>query len=165
MENLLDRIGRTAMLLVLAEAETADALAEVARARGYEAVLGRVGAMEAQKVVAAVETAARREGIIDERYCSQHALYHAILEALHGLGRGALELGAIMRTVGIRFAVVKGFRRAGDVEEGPWVAVAMYGTIGAPIRGHEHEAVGLGINHLGPEGKPGGPSPIPEEVV
>lgn len=103
--------------------------------------------MDVQKIIAAVETAAKREGLVDDRYRSQHALYHAILDALQGLGRGPLELGGILRTVGLRFAVVKGPR----VLEHPddlWLAVGMYGMIGAPIKGHEHEACGLGINHL-----------------
>ena len=149
LKHLLDRIGRAAMLLALAEPEEGETLAAAARGSGYVVALGKVGAMESQKVVAAVETAARREGVIDERYCSQHALYHAILDAMQGLDRGPLELGGIMRTVGIRFAVVKGLRYRGDADEGAWIAVAMYGTIGAPIRGHEHEALGLGINHIG----------------
>ena len=33
-------------------------------------------------------------------------------------------------------------------KEGEWVAVALYGTIGAPVKGSEHEAIGLGINHI-----------------
>ena len=161
MKHLLDRIGRTAMLLALVEPDEAATLAASSAKAGYRVALGKVGAMESQKVVAAVETAARREGVIDERYCSQHALYHAIIDALHGLGRGPLELGNIMRTVGIRFAVVKGLRHRGDQDEGAWIAVAMYGTIGAPIRGHEHEALGLGLNHIGPDS----PSTGPTEVV
>ncbi|MGE5653083.1 MAG: HutP family protein, partial [Bacillota bacterium] len=69
------------------------------------------------------------------------------IDALQGLTRGPVELGNMLRTVGLRYAVVIGPRIAND-GEGPWIAVAMYGTIGAPIKGHEHEACGLGINHL-----------------
>ncbi|MCJ7806800.1 MAG: transcriptional regulator, partial [Clostridia bacterium] len=29
-----------------------------------------------------------------------------------------------------------------------WLAVVLYGTIGAPIKGYEHETIGLGLNHL-----------------
>jgi hut operon positive regulatory protein len=47
----------------------------------------------------------------------------------------------------MRFAIVKGPRIPGDTE-GTWLAVGMYGMIGAPIKGHEHEVCGLGINHL-----------------
>ena len=28
---------------------------------------------------------------------------------------------------------------------GEWISVGIYGTIGAPIKGFEHEAIGLGI--------------------
>lgn len=52
-----------------------------------------------------------------------------------------------MRTVGLRFAVVRG-KPYSNQAEGEWIAVALYGTIGAPIKGLEHEAVGLGINHI-----------------
>jgi hut operon positive regulator len=38
----------------------------------------------------------------------------------------------------------------GKVKEnvGEWVTVCMYGTIGPPIKGFEHETIGLGINHI-----------------
>ena len=111
MGNTFDRLGRTAMLIALAEPEEGEELIRQARVAGYQVAPGRVGTMEVQKLVAAVETAARREGLIDGRYCSQHALYHAIIDAVHGLVRGQLELGEIMRTIGVRFAAVKGMHR------------------------------------------------------
>lgn len=51
------------------------------------------------------------------------------------------------RTVGLRFAVVRG-QPYKEKMEGEWLAVAFYGTIGAPIKGLEHETMGLGINHI-----------------
>jgi len=56
-------------------------------------------------------------------------------------------LGAVLRTVGLRFSVIRGNTYESS-EEGEWIAVALYGTIGAPVKGLEHEAVGLGINHI-----------------
>lgn len=53
----------------------------------------------------------------------------------------------MMRTVGLRFAVVRG-RPYHEEKEGEWIAVAFYGTIGAPVKGLEHEAIGLGVNHV-----------------
>ena len=109
---------------------------------------GKAGSMEVQKVIAAVETAAKRNGIISEDvYRETHALYHAILESLQGVTRGQIGVGNMMRTVGLRFAVVRGapYDRP---EEGEWLAVAFYGTIGAPVKGLEHETFGLGINHI-----------------
>lgn len=109
---------------------------------------GKVGSMNMQKVIAAVETAVKRNGLIeDEVYRETHALYHAILEALEGVTRGRLAIGEMMRTVGLRFAVVRGKPYKAD-SEGEWIAVAFYGTIGAPVKGLEHEAVGLGVNHI-----------------
>ncbi|MCS7235272.1 MAG: hut operon transcriptional regulator HutP [Armatimonadetes bacterium] len=137
-----DSLGRVALLTVLAE----DPGQVVRMASGYRVVLGQVGTMDVQRVIAAVETAARREGLIADGYEEEHALYHAILEALHGIGRGQLGLGNLLRTAALRFSIVRGPRWAGEQAE--WIAVALYGTIGQPVKGNEHEVVGLGINHL-----------------
>lgn len=137
-----DTIGRVALLAVLAE----DPQAVVSRATGYRVVLGHVGTMDVQKIIAAVETAARREGLIGPEYAEEHALYHATLDALHGIGRGQIALGTLLRTVGLRFALVRGPRLPGDRTS--WLAVALYGTIGQPVKGMEHEAAGLGIYHV-----------------
>ncbi len=119
------------------------------RARGYRYTLGRVGAMDLMKVVAAVETAAKRQGLIDEQqYREVHALYHAIIEAIQGLGRGTMQFGDILRTVGLTFAIVRGPLYDQPVESGDWIAVCLYGTIGAPKKGFEHEVLGFGINHI-----------------
>ncbi|KGK91124.1 anti-terminator HutP [Desulfosporosinus sp. HMP52] len=140
-------LGKTALLIAMAEGSETDDYVSRARLKGFEVVTGKVGSMDVQKIIAAVETAAKRAGLTDESYRSQHALYHAILDALQGLGRGPLQLGNILRTVGLRFAVVKGPRTLEDSDD-LWIAVSMYGMIGAPIKGHEHEVCGLGINHL-----------------
>lgn len=45
-------------------------------------------------------------------------------------------------------ASVRG-KMTGSVEhEGEWIAVCAYGTIGAPKKGFEHEAIGFGFNHI-----------------
>lgn len=109
---------------------------------------GKVGSMNMQKIISAVETTAKRNKIIEEDvYRETHALYHAILEALEGVTRGQLAIGEMMRTVGLRFAVVRG-KPYKETKEGEWIAVAFYGTIGAPVKGLEHEAIGLGVNHI-----------------
>lgn len=140
-------IGKTALLIAMAEGSETEAYVSRAREKGFDVVTGKVGSMDVQKIIAAVETAAKREGLTDDGYRSQHALYHAILDALQGLGRGPLQLGNILRTVGLRFAIVRGPRTLEDMDD-LWIAVSMYGMIGAPIKGHEHEVCGLGINHL-----------------
>lgn len=140
-------LGKTALLIAVAEANETEDYVSAARKKGFDVVTGKVGSMDVQKIIAAVETAAKRAGLIDDSYRSQHALYHAIMDALQGLGRGPLQLGNVLRTVGLRFAVVKGPRILEDLDD-LWIAVGMYGMIGAPIKGHEHEVCGLGINHL-----------------
>ncbi|RBW70854.1 hut operon transcriptional regulator HutP [Bacillus taeanensis] len=136
------RIGRHAILLVLESEE------DVLRELNWKSCVGKVGSMESNKVVAAIETAAKRHGIINGGvYRESHALYHAIMEALHGVTRGQVQLGSVQRTVGLKFAVLRGNPYENE-EEGEWLAVSLYGTIGAPVRGSEHEAIGLGINHI-----------------
>ncbi|MBT2755225.1 hut operon transcriptional regulator HutP [Mesobacillus foraminis] len=109
---------------------------------------GKVGSMNLQKVISAVETAAKRNRIIhDSLYRETHALYHAILEGIDGVTRGHPSIGEMSRTVGLRFSIVRG-RPYKDPDEGEWIAVAFYGTIGAPVKGAEHETFGLGINHI-----------------
>lgn len=138
-------IGKTALLLVLLSPGEEDHYGKEAKREGFSFCLGKVGSMELKEVVAAIETATRREGLLDRSYHQQHALYHAILDALKGISRGELQLGGLLRTAGLRFSVVL----ADYPQEGRWLAVALYGMMGAPVKGHEHEVVGLGINHCG----------------
>jgi hut operon positive regulator len=144
----LDSIGQVAVLTALGEEEVRKSLALKARANGYIVCLGRVGSMDSQKVVAAIETAAVREGLTRPEYPEEHALYHAIIEALQGVLRGNMVLSGLHRTVGLRFSVVRGPRSVSVSSHGEWVAVGLYGTIGAPLKGNEHEVVGLGMSHL-----------------
>lgn len=143
------QIGKAAMMLTfLTDAVERTNLIKALQHKGYLVVMGKVGSMDSQKVVAAVETTAKQNGIIDQGlYREEHALYHAIMEALLGVGRGVVSFGAQLRTVGLTFSIVRG-RPYETVEEGEWIAVAFYGTIGAPVKGLEHEALGLGINHI-----------------
>ncbi|MDQ0158082.1 hut operon transcriptional regulator HutP [Alkalibacillus salilacus] len=141
-------IGKSALQLVLATSEEQEALVETIESAGYQTCLGKTGSMELQKVVSAIETAAKRQGLIDQSlYREMHALYHAILEAVQGVTRGQAQLGDVMRTVGLKFVIVRGIAYENQAE-GEWIAVALYGTIGAPVRGLEHETAGLGINHI-----------------
>lgn len=141
-----NEIGKLAALVALTDERTALDIAP--HLSGYEVVTGKVGSMELKKVIASVETAAKRGNLIDgDTYRETHALYHAIIEAAEGVTRGKLSVGDIMRTVGLSFSVVRG-RPYEDAREGEWLAVCFYGTIGAPIKGKEHETLGLGINHI-----------------
>jgi hut operon positive regulator len=145
----MDSIGKTALLIVLARDERhKETLIQKAKERGYEVCTGKVGSMDARNVFAAIEVAAKRNNLISDLYREEHALWHATVDALRGLLRGELELGSLLRTIGINFCIIKETQPKGKVTEGKWLAVALYGFIGAPIKGHEHEAVGLGISHL-----------------
>jgi hut operon positive regulatory protein len=139
------RIGKAAVLLAVADNEE-ELFPNLPN--NWSSCVGKVGSMDSHKVVAAVETAAKSNGVIQTGvYRETHALYHAIMEALHGVTRGQVQLGSVLRTVGLRFAVVKGYPYDSS-SEGEWIAVALYGTIGAPVKGLEHETLGLGINHI-----------------
>lgn len=141
-------IGKRALFLVLSDSEADPAGTAPYDGLHWKFCVGKVGAMDLQKVVAAVETVAKRNGLINpEVYRESHALYHAIIEALEGVTRGQVQLGTVLRTVGLKFSVIRG-NPYDSPEEGEWIAVALYGTIGAPVRGLEHETVGLGINHI-----------------
>lgn len=143
------RIGRQAIRYTFSDSEAEERQIESAfQEAGWRFGKGKVGSMEFQKIVAAIETLAKRHGIVDQdMYREMHALYHAIIEAMQGVTRGQVELGGMLRTAGLRFSIVRGTPYE-NAEEGEWIAVAVYGTIGAPVRGFEHEAVGLGINHI-----------------
>ena len=141
------RIGKNAMLLLLMEREEEE-WNQHFNELNWSYCTGKIGSMDSQKIVAAIETAAKRSDIVrEDLYREMHALYHAIMEALTGVTRGHTQLGEILRTVGLQFSVVRGTPYENE-EEGEWIAVALYGTIGAPIKGLEHETIGLGINHI-----------------
>lgn len=141
------RIGRLSVLLLLHETEENQQISRLER-DGWKVCLGRVGSMDAHNVVAAIETASKKSGVIQsEGYRESHALYHATMEALHGVTRGEMLLGSLLRTVGLKFAVLRGNPYESEAE-GDWIAVSLYGTIGAPIKGLEHETFGVGINHI-----------------
>lgn len=141
-------IGKNALFLVLSDGEAGPANAESLNGLEWKYCVGKVGAMDLQKVVAAVETAAKRSALINpDVYRESHALYHAIIEALEGVTRGQVQLGTVLRTVGLKFSIIRG-NPYDSPDEGEWIAVALYGTIGAPVKGLEHETVGLGINHI-----------------
>ena len=139
-------IGKNALLLVLSDEDsvTDHGLENLQ----WRYCVGKVGSMESSKVVAAIETAAKKNQIIAEDvYREVHALYHAIIESMGGVTRGQIQIGSVLRTVGLRFSIIRG-NPYDNQSEGEWIAVALYGTIGAPIKGAEHEVVGLGINHI-----------------
>ncbi|MCR4426700.1 MAG: transcriptional regulator [Firmicutes bacterium] len=138
MEQTGPAPGRLALLLALSESADQEPGRTEAPAN-WRMCTGRVGATELEKVISAVETASLRENVIERDVRELHALYHAVNEALIGLLRGQMALGHILRTVGLRFAVVRA---------DSWIAVGMYGTIGSMIRGNEHEAAGLGLSHV-----------------
>ncbi len=141
--------GKIAVMFALADEMQEKQIHRQASENGYVLIKGRVGSMNMEKIFAAVETAALRERIIrEDSYRDKHAIYHAIMDALVGICRGQMGLGNMLRTVGLIFTVVSGPRSTEHKDDGKWVAVAMYGTIGAPIKGYEHETIGLGINHL-----------------
>jgi len=144
-----NQIGKAAVMLAfLGDTEEGKAMMQSIENMGFTATIGKVGSMDSQKILAAVETAAKKNGLINpDLYREEHALYHALMEALSGVGRGVVAFGTLLRTVGLTFSIVRG-RTSESPAEGEWLAVAFYGTIGAPVKGLEHEALGLGINHI-----------------
>jgi hut operon positive regulator len=113
------RIGQHAILLLLSD-DTTEHLA-ILKQLNWKSCTGKVGSMDAHKVVAAIETAAKKNEIIQsDVYRESHALYHAIIEALNGVTRGQVQLGSVLRTVGLSFAVLRG-NPYDNEQEGDWI--------------------------------------------
>ncbi|MGB4438458.1 MAG: HutP family protein, partial [Sedimentibacter sp.] len=89
-------IGKIALLLALTDVDV-EKLQNFYVSKNYIIFKGQVGSMDAKKIVAAIETSASREDIIRENYHEEHALYHAIIEALSGYCRGQVMLGEVLR--------------------------------------------------------------------
>lgn len=137
-------IGKIALLLAINDDEKLKKQYE----DHYTIYKGQAGSMDAKKIIASIETAAYRENIIRENYHEEHALYHAVIEALSGYCRGQVMLGEVLRSAGLTFTIVKGTLIDGDASSGNWIAVVLYGQIGSPRRGFEHEAIGMGIQPI-----------------
>ena len=141
-------IGKTALLICTSSESEEEMIRKASILNGYKVLKGRVGSMDSAKIFAAIETAAKKESLINTSYREEHSLYHTVLEAYSGICRGQVGLGNILRTAGLTFSIVRGPRILGDNSDGEWMAVALYGSMGAPIRGNEHEVMGLGINPI-----------------
>lgn len=139
----------TSLLVLLQDRDWQQEIIKQLEERNCRYTIGKVGAMDLVKVVAAVETAAKNNHIINgEYYREVHALYHAIIEAIQGISRGIDQFGDILRTVGLTFSIVRGALSDMPEHEGEWICVCLYGTIGAPKKGFEHEVLGFGFNHI-----------------
>jgi len=56
-----------------------------------------------------------------------------------------VSIRSVIRTVGLSFAVL--CENPYELEqEGEWIAVSLYGTIGATVKGSKHETIGLEIH-------------------
>lgn len=141
-----DGIGKITLLLTLAD-DYKD-MKDKYENLGYTVYKGNIGSMDSKKIVSAIETAACREDIIRENYHEEHALYHAIVEALSGYCRGQVVLGELQRTAGITYTIVRGNLITNDKSSGEWISVVLYGQIGSPRKGFEHEAIGMGIQSI-----------------
>jgi len=139
-------IGKIALYLALSQEGESEAIKADAIAKGYQVYKGRVGSMDSAKIFAAVETAAKKEGLIGKSYREEHSVYHSVLEAYNGICRGQVGLGNMLRSAGLVFSIVKGPRIQGDAKDGDWLAIVLFGNMGAPIVGFEHEVIGLGVN-------------------
>lgn len=140
-------IGKIALTLAISS-EDIDETIKYYENKNYKIYKGQAGSMDPKKIVAAIETAILRENIIGENYHEEHAAYHAIIEALSGYCRGQVMLGEVLRSAGLTFTIVRGKLVEDDDMSGNWIAVVLYGQIGSPRRGFEHEAIGMGIQPI-----------------
>ncbi|MHC2994651.1 MAG: transcriptional regulator [Candidatus Atribacteria bacterium] len=143
------KIGRLTILLLISSGEEEKELLKKASSLGYKICIGKSGTMESSEIIAAIETTAKREGIFNAGcYREEHAVYHTALNALKGLCRGEIGIGNFLRTIGVKFVVLRGPLDTTRSGLGEWVSVGIYGMVGAPIKGFEHEAIGLDINTI-----------------
>ncbi|MBN2284969.1 MAG: hut operon transcriptional regulator HutP [Tissierellales bacterium] len=138
-------IGKIALQLALSDEDQEAEMIEKYEAIGYALYKGKAGSMDSQKIFAAIETAAMRQDLIRENYREEHALYHCTMEAFNGYCRGQIDLGNVLRSTGLVFSIVRGHLISEDKSTGEWLAITLYGQIGSPRQGFEHEAVGMGI--------------------
>lgn len=138
-------IGKIALQFALAEDIQEIEIIKQFEDHSYLLYKGKAGSMESKTIFAAVETAAMRQDLIRENYREEHALYHATMEAFSGFCRGQVDLGDVLRSTGLVFVIVRGNLVLGDRSSGDWLAVVLYGQIGSPRQGFEHEAIGMGI--------------------
>jgi hut operon positive regulator len=139
-------IGKIALLLAIND--DIEELKTYYENKNYMIYKGQAGSMDPKKIVAAIETAAFREDLIRENYHEAHALYHAIIESLSGYCRGQVMLGEVLRSAGLTFTIVRGMLMEDEPSSGYWIAVVLYGQIGSPRKGFEHEAIGMGIQPI-----------------
>lgn len=147
-----DGLGKIAVLLALAEGDEEQCVMELIKKRGYTFLKGHVGTMDPKKIFSSIEIGAIKEGIIQNYYHEEHALYHAILEALNGYCRGQIGLESILRSTGLTYSIVRGKLQYDESkmknDAKPWIAICLYGKIGSPRKGFEHDAIGLGVNSI-----------------
>ena len=146
---IVAKIGRLTILLLISSGEEEKELLKKISSLGYKICVGKSGTMESSEIIAAIETTAKREGIFNAGcYREEHAVYHTALNALKGLCRGEIVIGNFLRTIGVKFVVLRGPLDTTRSGLGEWVSVGIYGMVGAPIKGFEHEAIGLDINTI-----------------
>lgn len=144
------KIGRLTILLLVASMTEEQKMMKKILSYGYKACTGKAGTMNSKELIAAIETTAKREDLIlSNSYREEHALYHTSINALKGLCRGEIGIGNFLRTVGVKFVIMRGPLDTKQKEDrGEWISVGIYGMIGAPIKGFEHEAIGMEINSI-----------------
>lgn len=146
---IVEKIGRLTISLLISSGEEEKELLKKASGLGYKICIGKAGTMDSKELIAAIETAAKREEIFRAGcYREEHAVYHAALNALRGFCRGEIGIGNFLRTIGVKFVVLRGPIDTTRSDLGEWVSVGIYGMVGAPIKGFEHEAIGLEINNI-----------------
>ena len=141
-------IGKIALSISIANDEEKETLIEKYSKQSYHILIGQAGSMDSKNIIASIETAAMRKDFIRENYREEHALYHATMEAFTGYCRGQVELGEVLRSTGLVYTLVRGNLISGDKSSGSWLSVVLYGEIGSPRHGFEHEAIGMGIQPI-----------------
>jgi hut operon positive regulatory protein len=122
----LDKIGKLTISLLISSGLEEEKNLKKIKDLGYKVMCRQSWCHENDIIIAAIETAARRELIYRKEisYREEHALYHAIIEALKGLCRGEIG-GDLLKSIGIKFVILRGPLEINRNNLGEWMSVGI----------------------------------------
>ncbi len=138
----------TSLLVLLHNNEAGEMIKKELNKENCRYTVGSIESIDLNKVISVIETNAKTNGIINsESYSERNTLYHTILEAVQGVGRGTIQVGDLLKEIDLTYGIVRGKNKkisAGN----DWIGVCIYGRSDSPEKGIEQETLGLGFNHL-----------------
>lgn len=138
----------TSLLVLLHNNEAGELIKKQLNMENCRYTVGSIGSIDLNKVISVIEASAETKGIINsDSYNERNTLYHTILEAVQGVGRGTIQVGDLLKKVDLTYGIVRGKNK--KISTGnDWIGVCIYGRSDSEEKGIEQETLGLGFNHL-----------------